>query len=76
MAEFHRDIFTESSDIDVDTLRDLGSLTGMAGIWEGIGPRGMRRASSYPPGAAKPAMASARFLSSRTRSAPWRFESR
>src|SRR5262249_31162731 len=25
----------ESSDIDVDTLRNLGPLSGMAGVWEG-----------------------------------------
>jgi hypothetical protein len=29
------DIFTEPSDIDVHTLRNLGPLTGMAGIWKG-----------------------------------------
>ena len=29
------DIFTEPSDLDVHTLRNLGPLTGMAGIWEG-----------------------------------------
>lgn len=35
MSEFPSDIYTEPSDIDVDTLRNLGPLTGMAGIWEG-----------------------------------------
>lgn len=35
MSEFHRDIFTESSDIDVNTLANLGPLAGMAGVWEG-----------------------------------------
>src|SRR5216684_6431873 len=29
------DIFTEPSDIDVYTLKNLGPLTEMAGIWEG-----------------------------------------
>jgi hypothetical protein len=29
------DIFTEPSDVDPHTLRNLGPLTGMAGIWEG-----------------------------------------
>jgi hypothetical protein len=29
------DIYTEPSDIDVHTLRNLGPLAGMAGIWEG-----------------------------------------
>ena len=35
MSEFHRDIFTESSDIDVNTLANLGPLAGKAGVWEG-----------------------------------------
>lgn len=35
MSEFPSDIYTEPTDIDVDTLRNLGPLTGMAGIWEG-----------------------------------------
>ncbi len=35
MSEFPEDIFTEPQDIDVDTLANLGPLTGMAGIWEG-----------------------------------------
>jgi len=29
------DIYAEPADIDVQTLRNLGPLTGMAGIWEG-----------------------------------------
>ena len=29
------DIYTEPSDVDVHTLRNLGPLRGMAGIWEG-----------------------------------------
>ena len=29
------DIYAEPADIDVHTLRNLGPLTGMAGIWEG-----------------------------------------
>jgi hypothetical protein len=29
------DIITEPSNIDVDTLKNLGPLTEMAGIWEG-----------------------------------------
>ena len=36
MSEFPSDIYTEPRDIDVDTLRNLGPLTGLAGIWEGI----------------------------------------
>lgn len=35
MADYPADIFTEPADIDVDTLRNLGPLTRMAGIWEG-----------------------------------------
>ena len=35
MEEFSEDIYTEPSDVDVDTLRNLGPLTGMAGIWQG-----------------------------------------
>jgi hypothetical protein len=35
MTAFPDDIYTEPSDIDVETLRNLGPLTGMAGIWEG-----------------------------------------
>lgn len=36
MSEFPSDIYTEPRDIDVHTLRNLGPLTGLAGIWEGI----------------------------------------
>jgi hypothetical protein len=32
---YSEDIFAEPADIDVHTLRNLGPLTGMAGIWEG-----------------------------------------
>ena len=35
MTEFPADIFTEPSDVDPDTLRNLGPLQRMAGIWEG-----------------------------------------
>jgi hypothetical protein len=35
MANYPDDIYTEPSDIDVCTLKNLGPLTGMAGIWEG-----------------------------------------
>ena len=35
MAAFPKDIFTEP-DPDPDTLANLGPLTGMAGIWEGL----------------------------------------
>ncbi len=36
MSEFPEDIYTEPTDVDVDTLRNLGPLTGMAGVWEGL----------------------------------------
>jgi len=39
MKEFPQDIFTEPKGYSVNTLENLGPLTGMAGIWEGI--RGM-----------------------------------
>jgi hypothetical protein len=32
-----RDIYTEPEDIDLDTLRNLGPLTPLAGTWEGQG---------------------------------------
>lgn len=36
MTDIPDDIFTEPDDIDMDTLANLGPLTGMAGIWEGL----------------------------------------
>ena len=33
MADFPDDIYTEPADVDVDTLRNLGPLTAMAGVW-------------------------------------------
>jgi hypothetical protein len=36
MHDFPEDIYTEPSNLDVNTLKNLGPLTGMAGIWEGI----------------------------------------
>lgn len=35
MTDFPEDIYTEPSNIDFDTLKNLGPLTGMAGIWQG-----------------------------------------
>jgi hypothetical protein len=35
VATYSEDIYTEQSGIDVHTLKNLGPLTGMAGIWEG-----------------------------------------
>ena len=35
MAEYPEDIFTEPAELDVHTLKNLGPLTGLAGIWEG-----------------------------------------
>jgi hypothetical protein len=35
MTDFAEDIYTEPSNIDFNTLNNLGPLTGMAGIWQG-----------------------------------------
>lgn len=35
MTQFPEDIYTEPSNIDTNTLNNLGPLSGMAGIWEG-----------------------------------------
>jgi hypothetical protein len=35
MSNFPQDIYTEPSNIDVDTLKNLGPLRAMAGIWQG-----------------------------------------
>lgn len=35
MSQYPEDIYTEPADVDVDTLKNLGPLRGMAGIWEG-----------------------------------------
>ena len=35
MSDFPEDIYTEPADVDVDTLKNLGPLRGMAGIWQG-----------------------------------------
>jgi hypothetical protein len=35
MTHFPTDIYTELSNVDVDTLKNLGPLREMAGIWEG-----------------------------------------
>lgn len=35
MSAFPEDIYTEPSDIDVDTLANLGPLRALAGVWEG-----------------------------------------
>jgi len=50
MCNFAADIYTEPTTIDTDTLRNLGPLRRMAGIWEGAkgidvnpGPDGTRR---------------------------------
>jgi hypothetical protein len=34
MSQFPEDIFTEPSNIDFDTLNNLGPLRGMAGVWQ------------------------------------------
>lgn len=35
MTDFPEDIYTEPEDLDIDTLKNLGPLRGMAGIWQG-----------------------------------------
>jgi hypothetical protein len=35
MSEFPEDIYTEPANVEVDTLKNLGPLTAMAGIWQG-----------------------------------------
>ena len=35
MPDFPEDIYTEPSNVDVDTLHNLGPLCAMAGIWQG-----------------------------------------
>ncbi len=35
MTDYPEDVYTEPSDVDVHTLRNLGPLTGLAGVWEG-----------------------------------------
>jgi hypothetical protein len=35
MPDYPADIYTEPSDVDVHTLRNLGPLSGMAGVWQG-----------------------------------------
>jgi hypothetical protein len=39
VSDFPEDIYTEPANVDVDTLKNLGPLAAMAGIWEG--PRGL-----------------------------------
>jgi len=36
MSAFPEDIYTEPSDVDVHTLANLGPLTRMAGLWQGM----------------------------------------
>ncbi len=35
MSQSYQDIYTEPSNIDVNTLNNLGPLRGMAGVWQG-----------------------------------------
>jgi len=36
MSELPSDIYTEPKSVDVNTLANLGPLTGLAGVWEGV----------------------------------------
>lgn len=47
MTEFPGDIYTEP-DADVDTLKNLGPLTGMAGIWKGAAGGDLHPAAAGP----------------------------
>jgi hypothetical protein len=35
MSEFPEDIYSEPENVDINSLANLGPLTGLAGIWEG-----------------------------------------
>ncbi|NVO07694.1 MAG: FABP family protein, partial [Rhodoferax sp.] len=35
MSQFSQDIYTEPNPVDVDTLRNLGPLRALAGVWQG-----------------------------------------
>ena len=54
MADVPADIFTETEDIDPDTLANLGPLRALAGVWEG------RKGKDVNPKAAGPDRAWAR----------------
>jgi hypothetical protein len=47
MVDFPADIYTEP-DADVDTLKNLGPLTGMAGIWTSAGGEDVHRTAAGP----------------------------
>jgi len=36
MSDYPDDIYTEPSDVDPHTLKNLGPLTNLAGVWEGV----------------------------------------
>jgi hypothetical protein len=36
MSDYPEDIYTEPADLDSDTLKNLGPLSGLAGVWEGM----------------------------------------
>ncbi len=47
-SSFHGDVYTEPAAIDADTLRNLGPLTGMAGVWEGSRSLGINPKAAGP----------------------------
>ena len=47
MIQFPDDIYTEPSNVDVDTLKNLGPLRGMAGIWQGNASRATCNHNDY-----------------------------
>ncbi len=48
MSDFPSNIFTEPQGYSVNTLEELGPLTGMAGIWEGIHGLGLKAPKNKP----------------------------
>ena len=48
MADFPADIFTETEDIDPDTLANLGPLRRLAGVWEGRKGRNVNPKAAGP----------------------------
>jgi hypothetical protein len=49
MNEFAKDIYTEPTPVDVNTLANLGPLRAMAGVWEGQRGLDVTGCGSRPP---------------------------
>ena len=48
MTDYPEDVYTEPSDLDVHTLRNLGPLTGLAGTWAGTRSRDVNPKAEGP----------------------------